>query len=93
MSIFKRKVNEYMVRDILYQFVNSVTVCKMIIYYEISRSGVIKLYTNRPGILVGKGGETIYAIKDEMISKANVKDVKIIEMKRFVSNFNEYGIY
>ena len=68
--MFKRKVNEFMIRDILFQFVNSITHCKVLIYYKISRRGVVKLYTNRPGIIIGRNGQDINTIRDEMISKA-----------------------
>ena len=93
MAMFKRKVDEYAIKRVLSEFLNTVTNCKMIIYYTVSRRGIVKMYTNRPGILVGPGGRDIEAIRNELVAKANVKDVKIIEMKQFVTNFKEYSIY
>ena len=83
----RRKVDEMFIRDILYQFVNGIsTTITMIIQYKISKRGIVNLYTNRPGILIGRNGEDINAIRNEMKTKANAKDVKVFEMKDFVIN-------
>jgi ribosomal protein S3 len=86
----KRVVDEYKVRDILYQFIKTVNPpCSMFITYNITRRGVVELTTNRPGILIGKQGIDIYRIKSHMKIKANAKDVKVYEHKQYVTNFGE----
>ena len=85
-KLFKRNVDEYRVKRILKQFVKSCSNTKIVIYFEITGRGVVKLYTNRPGILIGRGGKDINAIKESLKKECNAKDVKLYEMRTIVSN-------
>ena len=91
MKKFKRNVDEFAIKYILEEFLSSLKYdTKMIIYYKISGRGDIKLFTNRPGILVGRKGENINMIKERFINEANIRDTKIYEMKNIVSNCDIY---
>ena len=47
-NMFRRKVDYMLVTYILKGFIKSYNNCKIVIHYEITNSGVIKLYTNKP---------------------------------------------
>ena len=84
----KRKVDTFKVENILKEFLSIVIAGnrKIIIYPEVTKDGIVKIHTNIPGVLVGKGGETHNAIKYKMITEANAKDIEIVELKNFISN-------
>ena len=50
----------------------------------------ITVCTNRPGLIIGKGGKDINMLTKRFTEECNAKDVKIFEMKNLVSNC---GIY
>lgn len=85
----KKKVNEYHLKNILEDFVKTIP-HNTIIYFNITNKGVVNLYSNRPGILIGCRGETKNKLTDRFKKECNVKDVKIYELKYVVSNC---GIY
>ena len=88
--LFKRKkVNDFQIKCILKEFIKPIQ-SKIVIHFEITNRGVIKLYTNRPGLIIGKGGKDIYMLTKRFTQECNAKDVKIFEMKNLVSNC---GIY
>lgn len=92
-NIFRRKVDRFAIEDYLYQYLKSFIDngdTKLIIHYDVTKRGVVNLYTNRPGIIIGKGGETIDEITLILKNKCNVKDVRVYEMKHIISNC---GIY
>ena len=88
-NIFKRKVNDFQIKCILIDFIKPIQ-SKIVIYFEITNRGVIKLYTNRPGYLIGKAGKDIKMLTNRLKNECNAKDVKIFEIKNLVSNC---GIY
>ena len=88
-NIFKRKVNEYEIKDILREFIKCCS-SKIIIHYEVTHSGVVKIYTNRPGIIIGRAGKDIKMLTERFKNECNAKDVKIYEMKNVVSNCGVY---
>ena len=88
-NIFKRKVNEYAITSILRQHLKSISP-KMTIHFTVTYTGIVKLYTNRPGILIGKHGTNIKMLTEKIKKECNAKDVKVYEMKHIISN---EGIY
>lgn len=91
MKKFTRIVDEFKIKEILEEFLSSLKYdTKMIIYYKISGRGDVRLFTNHPGLLIGRQGETINNIKERFTNEANVRNTLIYEMKRVVSNC---GIY
>ena len=88
-NLFKRTVNDFQIKCILKEFIKPIQ-SKIVIHFEITNRGVIKLYTNRPGLIIGKGGKDINMLTKRFREECNAKDVKIFEMKNFVSNC---GIY
>lgn len=88
-KLFRRKVSEYTLTYTLKEFIKNCN-SKIIIHCEITRRGVVKLYTNRPGIIIGKGGKDINELKRELKISANIKDIKIYEMKNVASNCGFY---
>lgn len=87
--LFKRKINEYRIKDILREFIKHCN-SKIVIHYEVTYRGVVKIYTNRPGIIIGRAGKDIKMLTERFKNECNVKDVKLYEMKNIVSNC---GIY
>ena len=85
----RRKVNDPQIKCILNQFIKPIQ-SKTVIHLEITNRGVIKLYTNRPGLIIGKGGKDINMLTKRFREECNAKDVKLYEMKNIVSNC---GIY
>lgn len=88
-NIFKRKVNDFQIKCILIDFIKPIQ-SKIVIYFEITNRGVIKLYTNRPGYLIGKAGKDIKMLTNRLKNECNAKDVKIFEIKNLVSNCGLY---
>ena len=88
-NLFKRTVNDFQIKCILKEFIKPIQ-SKIVIHVEITNKGVIKLYTNRPGLIIGKGGKDINMLTKRFTEECNAKDVKIFEMKNLVSNC---GIY
>lgn len=89
----KRWADEYDIDRVLYDFVyqyNTSHDCKIIILYKITIFRTLKLYSNRPGALIGPKGVNINHIKDVLKDK-NIKDVKVYEIKNIVSNCNIYS--
>ena len=88
-NLFKRQVDIFEVEYILRQFVKE---CKinMIIHFEVTRTGLVKLYTNKPGLIIGRAGKDINMLTKKFKEECNVKDVRLYEMKNLVSNC---GIY
>lgn len=92
-NIFRREVDRFAIKDYLYQHLKSFiknSDTGIIIHYDVTKRGVVNLYTNRPGIIIGKGGKTIDEITLILKNKCNVKDVRVYEMKNIISNC---GIY
>ena len=87
--LFKRTVNDFQIKCILKEFIKPIQ-SKIVIHVEITNRGVIKLYTNKPGLIIGKGGKDINMLTKRFTEECNAKDVKIFEMKSLVSNC---GIY
>lgn len=85
----RRKVNDFQIKCILKEFIKPIQ-SKIVIHVEITNRGVIKLYTNRPGLIIGKGGKDINMLTKRFREECNAKDVKLYEMKNIVSNC---GIY
>ena len=88
-NIFRRKVNDFQIKCILKEFIKS-NQSKIVIHVEITNRGVVKLYTNRPGYIIGRAGKDIKMLTNRFKNECNAKDVKIFEMKNIVSNC---GIY
>ena len=88
-NLFKRKVNVFQIEYILKEFIKPIQ-SKIVIHVEITNRGVIKLYTNKPGLIIGKGGKDINMLTKRFREECNAKDVKLYEMKNIVSNC---GIY
>lgn len=88
-NVFKRKVNEYEIESILQDFVNNAKGIDMIISYEITRMGIVKLYTNRPCTIIGRYGKDLQIITDKMKKYCNAKGVKVFEIK-MVNNCELY---
>ena len=88
-NLFKRTVNDFQIKCILKEFIKPIQ-SKIVIHVEITNKGVIKLYTNRPGYLIGKAGKDIKMLTNRFKNECNAKDVKLYEMKNIVSNC---GIY
>ena len=87
--LFKRTVNDFQIKCILKEFIKPIQ-SKIVIHVEITNRSVIKLYTNRPGLIIGKGGKDINMLTKRFTEECNAKDVKLYEMKNIVSNC---GIY
>ena len=45
-------------KDILKEFIKPCS-SKIIIHYEVTHRGIVKIYTNRPGIIIGRAGKDI----------------------------------
>ena len=88
-NIFKINVDEYRIRDILNDFIKPIET-NIFIHYEVNNKRVVKLYTNRPGLIIGKAGKDINMLTEKLKTECNVKDVKLYEMKYIVTNC---GIY
>ena len=89
MQLLKRNVDDFQIGYILREFIKPIKT-NIIIHFEITNKGVVNLYSNRPGILIGSCGNNISLIKHRLQKECNAKDVKIFEMRNLVSNC---GIY
>lgn len=83
------QIDEYGVRRILQKYVKLIKT-PTIIVYKFDDSGVVNLYSNNPGSIIGKGGKNINNMITEMKTKCNVTHVYIYEIQDIVSNFNIY---
>lgn len=81
MCLFKRKVDVYHIEEILRNFIDVHNIEDMIIYFEITNSGIVILHTNKPGILIGKAGRDIGFIECQLKNECNVKSIRIREMR------------
>lgn len=82
----KKKIDKWEVGHILYNFLVEHQITNNIcITYEISKRGIVNIKTNKPGLLIGRRGVDIDNIRKEMKERANVKDIKLYEMKHFVT--------
>ena len=86
MFLKRRKVDEWEVAHILHDFlIENNFKNDIYISYEISKSGIVNIKTNKPGLLIGRRGVDIDNIRKEMKEKANVKDINLNEMRCFVT--------
>ena len=81
-NLFKRKVNVFQIEYILKEFIKPIQ-SKIVIHFEITNKGVIKLYKNRPGYIIGKAGEDIKMLTNRFKNECNAKDVKLYEIKKY----------
>lgn len=90
--LFKRKVKDYEIEGILREFIKPMAFSstKILIHFKVTKRGVVEIYTNRPGIIIGKAGKDIKMLIERFKNECNAKDVKLYEMKNIVSNC---GIY
>lgn len=81
---FKRiEVDEEAVTRILYNFmVGNCLPHNIVITYEVLRSGDVVIRSTHPGILIGKYGSEIDFIKRDMRLHANVKNVRICQLRK-----------
>ncbi len=87
----KKKIDKWEVGHILYNFLVEHQITNNVcITFEISKRGIVSIKTNKPGQLIGNKGINIERIRNEMKEKANVKDVKIYEMRHFIMR-DAYG--
>lgn len=78
----RREVDEWEVSRILYDFLYPTSLSlKMIICYEISRKGDVIIRSNRPGVIIGVGGKNIEQLTYDLQTKANVRKVKLFELR------------
>ena len=88
-NLFRRNVKTYRIKDILNEFIKDIN-CKIMLHFDITRRGVVKLYTNRPGLIIGRAGKDINMLTEKLKTECNAKDVKLYEMKHVVSNCGLY---
>ena len=55
--------------------------------FKITKTRVLKIYSNNPGLMIGRAGERINRYKKRLKEEANVKKVDLYECRDFVSNF------
>ena len=75
----KKSYIEFYLKEILENFLEDIY--DVVIYFEVIKNRKIKIYTNRPGIIIGKGGIDINNLKTEIYEKTKIKNVELIEMK------------
>ena len=81
----KKKIDEWEVGHILYNFlIENNFKNDIYISYEISKKGIVNIKTNKPGLLIGRRGIDIDNIRKKMKEKANIKDIKLYEMRHFI---------
>ena len=83
-KMYKRKVNEYKIGEIITKFVRELNVENMIVYWEITKYGYVKIHSNKPGIIIGKHGTDINRLSDLMKKYCNVKEVNVYEMRHYI---------
>ena len=84
----KPYVDASMIVFILRDFMKTVKP-EMVISVEITHRGEVILHTNRPGILIGRGGIDIDRLRKE-IKRCGATKVTVKEMKCVVSNCGVY---
>lgn len=82
----KREVNEYRIKEILREFIDNITSVTIMLHFDVTRDGVVHIYTNRPGLLIGKGGKDINMLEGRMVIECNAKCVKLHEIKNTLVN-------
>ena len=63
---------------------------KTFVTFEITTKGVLNLYSNHPGVMIGKAGERIDRYKKRLKEEANVKKVKLIEIRNLIGDFYKW---
>ena len=72
------------IRDWIAEFT---TYGKTFVTFEITKKGVLNIYSNHPGVMIGKAGERIDRYEKRLIEEVGVKKVNIYEHRNIVSNF------
>jgi ribosomal protein S3 len=55
--------------------------------FELTKKGVLNIYSNYPGVMIGKAGERIDRYEKRLKEEIGIKKVKLYEHKNFVTNF------
>ena len=85
---FKNDVDNFTVHMILKDMFDEFKeASKTFATFKITKTGVLKIYSNNPGLMIGRAGERINRYKKRLKEEANVKKVYLYECRDFVSNF------
>ena len=68
-------------------FAEFTTYGKTFVTFEITTKGVLNLYSNHPGVMIGKAGERIDRYTKRLKEEVGIKKVNIYEHRNIVSNF------
>lgn len=55
--------------------------------FELTKKGVLNIYSNYPGLMIGKAGERIDRYKKRLKEETSIKKVNLYEHKNVVTNF------
>ena len=55
--------------------------------FEITKKRILHIYSNHPGIMIGKAGERIDRYKKRFKEELGIKEIKIYEHRNIISNF------
>lgn len=72
--IFRRQISYYFYEDFNYDIISNITEVKV---FEEKSKFILKITTHRPGILIGRGGSTIDALKNWLNNGEFSKPVEI----------------
>lgn len=68
-------------------FAEFTTYGKTFVTFEITSKKVLNIYSNNPGVMVGKAGERIDRYKKRLKEELGIKKVNLYEHRNVVSNF------
>ena len=60
---------------------------KTFVTFEITNKRVLNIYSNHPGVMIGKAGERIDRYKQRFKEELKIKKVNLYEHRNIVSNF------
>lgn len=72
--IFRRQISYYFYEDFNYDIISTITEVKV---FEEKSKFILKITTHRPGILIGRGGKTIDALRNWLNNGEFSKPVEI----------------
>jgi ribosomal protein S3 len=68
-------------------FAEFTTYGKTFVTFELTKKEVLNIYSNHPGVMIGKAGERIDRYKKRLKEEVGIKKVNLYEHRNVVSNF------
>lgn len=88
----KKTVDEFKVYEIIKDWFNEFKTknSRALITFEVDKKRNLFIRTNYPGCMIGRAGERINRYIERLKVEANVKEVKLIEIRNLIGDFHKW---